>query len=331
MKFKSVMLLAIAIGCGLVAMLGVQQVLSGDKSSESMNKVKVFVAAQEIPAGMIVDKTMVRIEKWAVDAVPKGAVSDPKQFEDRAVIVRVFPGDLLLEAKLGEIGRSGASVSIPKGMRVITVPVNLTLTHSGLIQPGDRVDVLVTYSMRDPIKGPTQKTKTVLEDIQIFATDSQRDVDASSGGNEKAKSSSKNMSLLVTPQQAALLELATNKGKLQLALRHLDDHSPGQSVDVDEGELDGTAVSRGVVEAEPKEPIAKPGNVKDFLDQNLQDRKPEVVASPAPAKATWSITIYEKGTRRVEEIEVLPEQDGPTAEQPASDVPQGSEPPVSNS
>ncbi|HVW00567.1 MAG TPA: Flp pilus assembly protein CpaB [Planctomycetaceae bacterium] len=295
MKVKSLMLLAVAIGCGLVAMLGVQQVLSSDKSAPEPEMGTVCVAAQEIPAGMLLTDTMIRVEKWHLATIPEGAVRDPKELAERALKVRAFPGDLILEVKLGAKG-GGASVAIPKGMRVVTVPVNLTMTHSGLIQPGDHVDVLVTYKTRDDKRGQIEKTKTVLEYIEVFATDRLRDVE----NGDNVKTEAKNISLLVTPEQGSLLMLAASKGQLQLALRHIEDKEQGSPVVVDDTFFEGAQANYVAPEPEPEPaPVATP--------------TPVVEAPPQTKK--WLITIFEKDVKRVEEIE-MENQDAP--EQPSS-------------
>src|SRR5262245_28802628 len=203
MKTKSMVLLAMALGCGLVAMLGVQQILSGEHKPK--DTVPVLVATQEIPAGVPIDPSVVTFEEFARETVPPGAVTDAGQFEDRSLKVRAFPGDVILQAKLGEKGVHGASTSIRKGHRVVTVPVNMTTVHSGMIRPGDRVDVLVTYAIRRPGQPDLQRTKTVLEYIEVFAIDRLREGEGSS--SEKG-AKAENLSVLVTPEQAHVLMLA---------------------------------------------------------------------------------------------------------------------------
>jgi len=75
-------------------------------------------------------------------------VTDAAQYEDRALKVRSYPGDVILQAKLGEKENTARRPTIPKGMRVATIPVNMTTVHSGMIRPGDRIDVLCTYTTR---------------------------------------------------------------------------------------------------------------------------------------------------------------------------------------
>lgn len=310
MKIKSIMLLAVAVGCGLVAMLGVQQVLSGNRNQPVETEgVKIYVAAQEILPGELVDETMVRTETRPKDAVPEGAVTDPKQFHERAILVKTFPGDLILEAKLGEKGKFGAAATIPPGMRVVTLLVNSTQTHSGLMMPGDKVDVLVTFQARASgaaANGQVQKTKTVLENIVIFAMDNIRNAEGT-GADGSKQNTGKTVSLLVTPDQAAMFHFASSKGTLSLALRNSSDNTPGNVHVVDEAIFDGAGISQGVVAKTEEEPT-----LRDFLKDN---KAAEPAPPPVAAKKTWTITIYEKEKTRVEEVE-LP--DDPAAETPAS-------------
>ena len=70
MKTKSMVLLAMALGCGLVAMLGVQQILSGEQKVK--DTVPVLVAKQEIGAGMKLEPSQVAFEDWPRENVPAG-------------------------------------------------------------------------------------------------------------------------------------------------------------------------------------------------------------------------------------------------------------------
>lgn len=210
MKMKPLMLLAIAVACGLIAMVGVQQALNnGKRGGQDPNLVKVFAALDDIPAGLPITQEMLIPRQVHKSAVPEGAVTDLKQIEERALKVKAFKGDLIFDAKLCEKGQAGASVTIPEGMRAFTIPVTETQAHSGMIQPGDRVDVACAYSM--PVKSgpPIPKNRTIFEFIEVFAVDNNRDLD-----KEKVdqKHTVKSLTLLVTPDQSVLLGLMQSKG-----------------------------------------------------------------------------------------------------------------------
>ena len=149
MKMKSLMLLAVAVGCGLVAMLGVQQVLSGDRG-DHVEKVRVLVARTEIDPGVPLDQDNVVFRDVPKEAVPENPVSKLEEYEERALTARVYANQVICVPQLGEKGVFGFTIDIPQGMRVITIPVNATTAHSGLMKPGDRVDVIATFQLQRP-------------------------------------------------------------------------------------------------------------------------------------------------------------------------------------
>jgi pilus assembly protein CpaB len=298
MKTKSMVLLAMALGCGLVAMLGVQQILSGEQRTK--DTVPVLVAKQEIGAGMKLEAAQVGFEDWPRENVPPGAVTNPSQYEDRALKVRAYPGDVILQAKLGGKGEYGASTTISKGLRVVTVPVNMTSVHSGMIRPGDRVDVLCTYTVRRANSQEVSRTKTVLEYIEVFAVDRIREGEGTETSSKGAKA--ENLSVLVTPEQAHVLMLAASKGKLQMALRNGEDKDQAQVPTVDDRIFDELVASKGAdnddLAKKAAEEVKKPreAEVKEFLQA--------ASAAPAPVadEEEWAIEIFEGETRRVETI-----------------------------
>ncbi|HTI50319.1 MAG TPA: Flp pilus assembly protein CpaB [Planctomycetaceae bacterium] len=307
MKTKSLVLLAMALGCGFVAMLGVQQIMSGEKAP-SKDTVLVLVARQEIEPGVKLEESQVSFESLPREAVPVGAVTEAAQFEDRALKSRAYPGDVILQAKLGEKGQYGASTSIRQGLRVVTVPVNMTTVHSGMIRPGDRVDVLVTYSVRRPGQPETQRTKTVLEFIEVFAIDRMREAE---GSDSSKGAKAENLSVLVTPEQAHLLMLAASKGKLQMALRNSADKEQANVAAIDDKIFDDAKATSGSEDTNDTKPVAKtpapaPTPVKEV-----------VVVPEEPEEDVWAIEIFEGETRRVETIKVPLPKRGPVKEQPA--------------
>ena len=324
MKTKSMVLLAMALGCGLVAMLGVQQILSGEKKVK--DTVPVLVAKQEIGAGVKLEPSQVAFEDWPRENVPSGAVTELAQYEDRACKVRSYPGDVILQAKLGEKGEYGASTTIPKDMRVVTVPVNMTTVNSGMIRPGDRIDVLCTYTIRRPGSPEASRTKAVLEFIEVFAIDRNREGE----GNDSNKGAkAENLSVLVTPEQARLLTHAANKGKLQMVLRNSEDRTNAQAGPVDDNIFDELQTSTGQDREESKKAPEPPKkNPEPEFKQFLQATGPAPSVAE-PSDEVWAIEIYEGDKKRVETIKRrLPKQGDaePSVSPPA--VPQATDKPA---
>lgn len=324
MKLKSMVLLALALGCGLVAMLGVQQILTRGEQDPDAGKIKVLVARMEIEPGTRLDETNVAFEGYPEEKVPQGAVLDAKQYEERATKVRLYPGEVVLEKKLGPKGASGVSTNIEKGMRVVTVPVNATSSNSGMINPGDRIDILVTYKIQKQ-QALVSRTKTVLQYVKVFALDRVRDAEDETNKGAKAE----NLSVIVTPEQATLLNFAMNKGTLQMSLRSVEDKEELKNTFIDDEMFDSSEPGKGPAVAEvgdedEDEDDRSTRDFREFVEKSDSPAEPEKKAEPE--KNTWTIEIWEGPTKIVEHVDLpgtAPEHaTTPTAPvQPAKDKP----------
>lgn len=320
MNSKSMVLFMVAIGCGLVAMLGVQQVLSKNKNKPTEGTVKVLVASADIYPGIPVNEMNTKFVDWPSSRVPEGAVTDKSQYEERSLRTSAVPGDVITVHKLGAKGVLGGSNEIPKGMRVATVKVDPTKTHSGVISPGDRVDVVLIYNQRTRQR-QISKAKMILEYIEVFQVDDLRKSAVAAAGQKDSQL--KNISLLVDPQQYNLLALAQNAGEISLSLRSpLDDEILNKDMQVDIGEFDDSLVSAGsendldkLLNAEGEN-----SNVHDFINKEEGEEKPEVkeevapaapVVVEEPAKPKWKMTIYSGDV--VQEVEVDMEEENPVS------------------
>jgi pilus assembly protein CpaB len=310
MKMKSLVLLAMAIGCGLVAMLGVRQVLSGDKGP-AVETAKVLVAVTSIMPGQPLDDTNVAFKDWPKDKMPQGAVTTPEQYVERSLRVAAVPNEVIMAAKLNEKGVFGGSSEIPAGMRVATVPVTSTQTHSGLILPGDRVDVVVTYTMHkvtggqmNSQTGEIRKARTILQYIEVFATDNIR-ISAVPNGENTKEVSAKNISLLVTPDQYNLLALATEKGKITLALRHRGDKEEVHPKSYDEQIFETDGLSKGNSDKTDQDSNDGKKDVRQALEKEQTKVAAAVKEEPKEdAKPSWKLRVYEGDKLREEQVEL---------------------------
>ncbi|QDT26860.1 hypothetical protein Enr10x_21710 [Gimesia panareensis] len=323
MKLKSLMMLVIAVGCGLVAMLGVRQVLNRGDQKEEVKKANVLVTIAEIAPGTPLNESNVKFKSWPIDQIPEGSVTKLEEYKERSIKTRAVPGEIVMKAKLSEQGVRGASVEIPDGKRVFTTSVDMTKTHSGLILPGDFVDVYVTFTARKPQGGMSTITKVILERVKIFATDHLTDV----GGTESNQVKSKNISLLLSPREGAMLKLAEKKGEVHLALRSQSDDSDTEDVQFDDQELaevfsiDGSEYlddgeeTQGDVKQD-QQPVAEKEkeskSAKAFLDEQ---QEPQMMTSAEAnvepleeEKKMWQIEIFSGEEKIVQEVELLEEE-----------------------
>ena len=119
--------LVVAAGCGLVAMIGAQQMLARGPKAEM---VKVLVARQEIDPGLRLTPDSVVFKEFPKDTVPEGAVTKEEEFAERALKTRGYPGQIILVPQLGEKGQFGTSLQIPEGKRLATLKVDAVGIHS---------------------------------------------------------------------------------------------------------------------------------------------------------------------------------------------------------
>lgn len=231
MRPKSLILLILALGCGLVAAIGINQVMANrasQNSAQAGETTPIFVALTDIGMGDPLTPEVLKLEEWPKGKVPPGALERLEEIEGRRTKTRFYVGEPIIEAKLFGKGDAGGAATdlIPKGFRVVSVKVD-TNSGSGLILPGDRVDVLVHLQEQSGHQIDGSGTKTFLQNIKVFAVN---DVFAREGGDEQSITA-KTISLLVTPQQANLVTMANEMGKIRLVMR-----SPGdESIEETEG------------------------------------------------------------------------------------------------
>jgi pilus assembly protein CpaB len=308
MKNKSMMLLMVAAGCGLVAMFGVQQMLSGGKPA---NKVRILVARSDIDAGIKLDQTNVGFKEWPAEQVPPGAIKTEEEFAERALKHRVGPGAPILTSELGNKGEFGLEIQIPADMRMVSLPVTATMTHSGLLRPGNYVDVSAV--IETPVKGGGKKTevKPVLQCIQVFAVGSR--VAGTEESKDPKAAEVKNVSFLVYPLQGQLLQLAhkLSNANLQLAMRSGSDKSLANTRDLTDESL--SSMSKSLIgshedsrKSEPvaaaTTPTAKP---KSAFQSYLAPETPTAMTSVGDqaVRRTWQIVVFQGDQREVQEID----------------------------
>lgn len=243
MRAKNMMLFVIAVGCGLVASIGVSQYMeraSGAAKNEVETK-KILVAVKEINIGDKLDGQNVKLEVWPKDRVPDGTITDLEKLADKFPRTRLYAGEPIMTAKLMDAkGRGSESITIPKGYRVVSVPVTVDTAVSGLLQPGDRVDLLVFFRKNSEI--PETGTRTLLRDVNVFGVDGATDRSIDADGQAR---NLRTVSLLVTPKQAETVMLGKELGTLFLSLRRPDDPtehiSDGETVKSLLGQVSETA------------------------------------------------------------------------------------------
>ena len=241
----------------------------------------VIVAASDLDIGAELRPEDLRVVEWPANGVPKDAFSDAAEVIGRGIIYPVIENEPILPNKLAskEAG-AGLPPAIPPGMRAVSVRVNEVIGVAGYVLPGTRVDVVATVSPTDQKADMT--SKVILTNVQVLAagTKIERDTDK----NKPMPVSV--VTLLVNPDEAERLTLASSEGKIQLALRNPLDTAIVSTTGVRQSALLGLAPPvRRVAPVHPLRTVA-----------------PASTAAPAPAPAPEAPTVEViRGDKRARE------------------------------
>lgn len=203
----------VALALGALVSLGVYQNLKSKTSRDTRPGVDAVVAAADIQVGAKLSDGDVRVVHYPDGSMPPNIFHAKSEVVGRGVILPISQGEFILPSKLaGENAGYGLPGLIPPGMRAMSVRVNEVVSVAGFVLPGTRVDVLLTGT---PGGSGDQQTTTVLENVAVIATGQK--LERNSAGEPQ---SSPVITLLVSPDDAQRLTLASTEGRIQLVLRN---------------------------------------------------------------------------------------------------------------
>ena len=248
------------------------------KRVEPADQKDLVITTRPLGVGVMLKPADIKVVKVATAAFPKGGFSKVEDVLDRPVISNMLLEEPVLDGRLAAKGSGlGLAPTIPVGMRAVTVRVNDIASVAGFVLPGMRVDVLVTGH---PPTADLDMTTTVLQNMLILSAGTTMQPDAR-GQAIQAPS----VTMLATPEQAELLTLAGNDGKIQLVLRNSSDQGMEKTEGRVVSELYGnrTVVAKPVVASAPR-PAAAPKPVQVAQ----APPPPPVIAGSAAAAAARS-------------------------------------------
>lgn len=199
---------------------------------EAVELAKVVVATSEIKFGETINSGNIKVVDWPQDAFPEGAftaTSDVINDGNRRVLTTIFPGEPIITAKItGENGRAGLAGIIADGMRAVTVPVNTVNGVGGFIQPGDRVDILLT---KNDDQNDGISSTTLMEYVKILS------VDQNAGSRNETAQVASSVTIETDAKGAKKIAWGLNVGTLSLTLRGAGDAETAKATQDDGNSL----------------------------------------------------------------------------------------------
>ena len=212
-RTRLLMIGVLALALGLFASMYVYRNLQGKNSGSMESGVQVIVAADDLQVGARVEEHDIKMITIPAADLPPGAPRKRSEVVGHGVIIPISKGEFILPNKLaGENAGAGLPSLIPPGMRAVSVRVNEVVSVAGFVTPGTRVDVLLTGT---PGAGSEQETTTVLQNVAVLAAG--HTLERTSTGEAQ---NTPVITLLVSPDDAQRLTLASSEGHIQLALRN---------------------------------------------------------------------------------------------------------------
>ncbi|HEX3671183.1 MAG TPA: Flp pilus assembly protein CpaB [Candidatus Cybelea sp.] len=181
----------------------------------------VLIAAQEIEARSRIVDTMFTKEMRPAQSLEPDALSAPSQAVGSLALITIPAGSQLTSSSVGTNVAFALPVRLQPGMRAVSIPVDRVKDVSGLIQPGDRVDVIAIPPSHN--NGPPPKAVTIFRGVRVLAVGNALENPSATPSPQEQDAST--VTLEVTPHQADVLAWADTNATLRLALR-----SPRESI-----------------------------------------------------------------------------------------------------
>lgn len=189
------------------------------KAATASESSRVAVAARDLQVGHVLTSADVRLVDWPGTTAPVGYATSVDDVVGRGLITHMAANEPFLAAKIASKEEGGGlPIVIPEGKRAVSVKVDEVVGVAGFVKAGTRVDVLVTINPSNEREDAA--SRVVLQNVQVVAAGQEyrRDVD----GEPQTVTV---ITLLVTPEQAEALTLASTEGRIQLALRNTLDQA----------------------------------------------------------------------------------------------------------
>jgi pilus assembly protein CpaB len=277
-QYRTLIVMVVAVGTAALASFAVYRAVHAMPVREvEVASMQVVVAAEPLAVGTRLNERQLKVVAWPSRSPVNGSFSEIPPLVDRGVITAIGENEPVTATKVAspEAG-AGLPPIIPSGMRAISVRVNEVIGVAGFAVPGTRVDVLVTV---DNGQGEAM-SRTVVSHVQVLTAGTKFDQE---NGKEGKPIPTSVVTLMVLPEDAERIALASNEGKITLALRNPLDVAPTETTGVKLA-----ALMRGT----GPEPVIDPAR------NRVVAKKP----TPAPTPTIYTVEAIRAAKRSAEVV-----------------------------
>jgi len=280
-----------AVVCGLLGVMLVTRYIATIQNHQK-DLGDVVVAKTEIPVGAKIAPEQLALAPIPNGSAPDGVYRTMDEVAGRVAIIPIGIKEPITTTKLAPEGTgAGLGVLIPEGYRAMTVKVDEIVGVSGFVQPGSFVDIVaVVTPATQNNQGPI--SKIVLQNIKVLASGPKID----SPENQREPHSVSAVTVLVTPEQAEKLVLASAEGRLQLVMRNFSDQEDTRTAGANKTTLLNGEPANITPDPKSEKPVetAKPVNPRPRV------RRPNLIAERIDKPAQLAQPITKKSIELIE-------------------------------
>jgi pilus assembly protein CpaB len=295
-RSRHIAVVSIAVATASLASFGVYRAVTRIPVREvEVARAYAVVAARSLPPGVRLGRDDVRLAAWPANSVVPGAFASVEAVLNRGLLAAVVENEPITTAKLApaEAG-GGLPPAIPAGMRAMSVRINEVIGVAGFVDPGTRVDLLVT------IRGREESTsRTVVSNVEVLSAGTRSEQEKARGGTVADVGAAVRalvstppavVTLLVAPEDAERIALAQAEGQIVLVLRNPLDTQPTVTAGVRTASLFGPTAA-----PTPPPPVTK----------RIAPRQPAptvVAPEPVAAPKPYMVEAFRAAKRTEEEV-----------------------------
>jgi pilus assembly protein CpaB len=281
-RFLGVLIFAFVVASAASLLLYRLMVNRPSASKAAAATTQIVQAAHDLEMGAVIHEDDIKLADWSGN-VPAGATAHKEDVLKRGVLTPIYAREPVIESRLAPMGAGGGlAAMIPRGMRAVAVRVNEVVGVAGFVIPGMHVDVLISGTSPYADQRMGTQTRTMLQNIEVLSAGQDFKKD-----NEGKPLPVQVVNLLVNPEQAEQLSLASSQTQIQLVLRN--------PLDTEAAKTPGTAVARlfgGAIRMPAGDLPARGGDISAAPRAAAPRRLQQVAAeAPPPPRKPASFTM----------------------------------------
>lgn len=291
-RHRNLLLMSTALMCGGIAVYAGSRYVNEQVAQERLRMapapqqmVEVVVVTRALERGDTVGPEVMALREVPADYVPSAAImpDEAEALFGQPLLQALRAGEIITRQAVASAEQIGFSARVKPGIRALTISVDEINSISGMLQPGDRIDLLLTA--RPPVagnglQGGQDATVPLLQNLLVMATG--RQVRPGMEGDDGPRSFSA-VTVEVSPQQAQRLIVAQAAGKLTAILRNPEDRSPLDARPLDLASLFGAAP---VAQPRPRPAATRPAGPQIIVGGMGQASVRPLPVHSMPASAT---------------------------------------------